>query len=470
MKIALTCSIKPDNVHDDDKYAELDSKETIQDLADAISANGNDVEIVNVLNIGEKEIKNKLINFDLIFNVAEGLEGENREAVIPKICEEINKPFTAAGSETAIVTLNKARTKEVFVENGIPTPKSHIFVVGDEKLNISFPVIIKPLLEGSSKGIFNENLVHNENDLRRVVKKIINKYKEPVLVEEFLEGREFTVGVIGYKNPVILPIVEVRFDFLPEGLNKMDSYEAKWIYDNPEFVEKNPDKDPLKCPADIPIELGEKIRKIVLKAYKALDCRDWSRMDIRLDSKGEPNILEVNALPGFMKDPKENSRLPKAAYAAGWSYEKLIGEVLKSAIERYELDNKIEKTIFVVFINDKEEILALKRNSNKSYYPGKWDVISGKIKDNESPEECAKREILEEIKVDNFDIIKRFEPHIYEEDGKKWEVYPFLCMTDDNIIINKEHEDFKWINLNDFFKLDYALPLEKEFIIIFGQQ
>ena len=115
----------------------------------------------------------------------------------------------------------------------------------------------------------------------------------------------------------------------------MDSYEVKWIYDNP-----NSAFDPVVCPAELDAELEKKIRDIALKAFKALDCRDWSRIDIRLDGKGEPNILEVNALPGFMKDPKENSRLPKAAYAAGWSYERLIGEVISSAVERLGLKNK----------------------------------------------------------------------------------------------------------------------------------
>ena len=156
------------------------------------------------------------------------------------------------------------------------------------------------------------------------------------IIEEFIDGREFTVSVIGNDDPVVLPIVEICFGHLPEGLYPMDSYEAKWTYDNPEYNEKNK-IDPVVCPAEIDDELRNKIRKVVLDAYHALDCKDWSRVDIRLDSKGAPQVLEVNALPGFMKDPKVNSRLPKAAYAAGWSYEKLIGEVLGAAIKRWKL-------------------------------------------------------------------------------------------------------------------------------------
>ena len=341
MRIALTCSIKPDNISEKnkDKYAEFDSKETIQDLADTIEANGHSVEIINV-GEGIKEIlENKKENIDLVFNVAEGLNGEEREALVPKICEELKIPFTAAGSETAIITLNKAKTKEVLIKNDIPTPKFQIFKDENEKLdNLEFPLLVKPLLEGSSKGIFNENLVNNKNDLKKVMKKVIKNYNQPALVEEFLNGREFTVSVIGYENPIVLPIVEIRFEHLPKGIYPMDSYEAKWIYDNPEFVEKNPDKDPLKCPAEIDKKLEKRIKETAIKTFKVLDCKDWARIDIRLDKDGVPNILEVNALPGFMKDPKENSRLPKAAYAAGWSYEKLIGEVLRSAIKRWKID------------------------------------------------------------------------------------------------------------------------------------
>jgi len=336
MNIALTCSIKPDGLSDKDKYAEFDSKETINDLAKAIEANGHSVTIINVdENIFETLRKNKN-KIDIVFNVAEGLAGEFRESIVQVCCEILGIPYHGPSPLTAAITLNKAKTKEILIANNIPTPKFQVFYNIDEELNknIHFPLLIKPVLEGSSKGIFNENLVSNEAELKKIVSKIIKNYNQPVIVEEFLNGREFTVSVIGYENPIVLPIVEVKFDHLPKDIHPMDSYESKWIYDNPDFIEKNPDKDPLKCPAEITKELEEKIKKTAIKTFKVLDCKDWSRIDIRLDKNNVPNVLEVNALPGFMKDPKENSRLPKAAYAAGWSYEKLIGEVLNSAIRR----------------------------------------------------------------------------------------------------------------------------------------
>lgn len=336
MRIALTCSIKPEDIAewDKEKYAEFDSRETINDLAEAISANGHSVDIIDVNEDINGILISKRDNIDLVFNVAEGLMGYDREALVPRICEELGIPFTAAGSSTLITTLDKAKTKEVLEKNGIATPRFQVFENGGERLNgLSFPLLVKPLLEGSSKGLFNENLVNDESSLRKIIKKIIRNYKQAAIVEEFLDGREFTVSVIGYKRPIVLPIVEIKFDHLPENIHPMDSYEVKWIYDNPKSR-----IDPLVCPAGIDRELENKIKETVLKTFKVLDCKDWARIDVRLDKKGIPNILEVNALPGFMKDPKENSRLPRAAYAEGWSYERLIGEVLKSAIERWGIE------------------------------------------------------------------------------------------------------------------------------------
>jgi 8-oxo-dGTP diphosphatase len=122
----------------------------------------------------------------------------------------------------------------------------------------------------------------------------------------------------------------------------------------------------------------------------------------------------------------------------------------------------MEKTIFAVFINNNKEILALKRGPHKEWYSDRWDVISGKIK-NETPEECLKREVLEEIGISNFEIIKKAKPHIYEESGKQWFVYPFLCkIKEGSIVLNDEHQEHKWIELQELLKLNYALPLKTE--------
>ncbi|HLC96937.1 MAG TPA: ATP-grasp domain-containing protein [Candidatus Nanoarchaeia archaeon] len=268
----------------------------------------------------------------MVFNVAEGLEGFDREALVPKICEELDIPFTASGSITLINTLDKAKTKEILQEHGIPTPRFQVFETRDEDLlDLEFPLLVKPLLEGSSKGVFNKNLVNNEEDLKKMIKETIQKYTQPAIVEEFLDGREFTVAIMGYKDPIVLPIIEITFDHLPEDIHPMDSYEAKWIYDDPKKG-----VDPLVCPAKLEKGLENNIKSTALDAYEALDCKDWARIDIRLDQNSVPNVLEINALPGFMKDPKENSRLPRAAYAVGWTYQELIEKVIDSAVKRWD--------------------------------------------------------------------------------------------------------------------------------------
>jgi D-alanine-D-alanine ligase len=237
-----------------------------------------------------------------------------------------SKPLTQA------ICLNKAKTKEILAFHKIPTPKFQLFEIGDEKLkkNLKFPLIVKPNCEGSSKGIFQNSVVKDENGLRKKIKKVIKNLNQPALVEEFLEGREFTVSLIG-NNPVeVLPIVELNFSVLPKNFYPMDSYEVKWIIDNP----KNKIQT-VVCPAKIEKKLEKKIKEICLKTKKVLGILDWCRIDLRLDKKGIPNVLEVNQIPGIIPDPKENSRFPLAARAAGYSYEQMLERLIKTALKRY---------------------------------------------------------------------------------------------------------------------------------------
>jgi D-alanine-D-alanine ligase len=192
---------------------------------------------------------------------------------------------------------------------------------------------VKPLHEGSSKGIYNANVVHDGVALRREAHAILEAYHEPVLVEEFLPGREFTVALLGNgEGTRVLPIVEMLFDALPQGMNPIYSYEAKWIWDRAE--------SPLKifqCPANVDPGLRHEIETICKTAFQVLNCRDWARIDVRLDAHGRPNILEINPLPGILPKVEDNSCFPKAARAAGLSYNTLIHTVLDIALERCSL-------------------------------------------------------------------------------------------------------------------------------------
>jgi len=162
---------------------------------------------------------------------------------------------------------------------------------------------------------------------------LLGQYDEPALVEEFLPGREFTVAIIGNNGEArALPIVEILFDSLPEGVNPIYSYEAKWIWDQ--------SSNPLKifeCPARLSPELQADIESACLRAYSVLRCRDWCRIDVRLDATGRPHIIELNPLPGILPKPEDNSCFPKAARAAGMSYNQLINTVLDIACKRYRL-------------------------------------------------------------------------------------------------------------------------------------
>ena len=313
-----------------DRYAEWDTFETIDAVRSSL-AEFHDVTLVEA----DTQVFAKLLDQrpDIVFNIAEGLHGIAREAQIPAILEMLQIPYTGSDPLTLATCLDKSRAKEILSYYNIPTPSFAVIRKRDEFGSIRFPAIVKPLHEGSSKGIFNSSLVANQFELARQVSHVLDNYEEPALVEEYLPGREFTVAVLGNGSDArILPVIEIRFDSLPSGVNPIYSYEAKWIWDRSD----NP-LDIFDCPARISDTLRAEIEGVCLRAYNVLRCRDWSRIDIRLDADGRANIIEINPLPGILPDPRDNSCFPKAARATGMSYARMIQSVLDSAILRYRL-------------------------------------------------------------------------------------------------------------------------------------
>ncbi len=316
-----------------DTYAEWDSKETILAVKTALEQNHN----VKLIEANEEAYGNICeVKPDIVFNIAEGWRGPSREAQIPALLEMLGIPYTGSDPLTLALCLDKSRAKEILSYHKIPTPK--FSVIEDESqiknLDFGFPLIVKPLYEGSSKGIYDASVVKNDDDLEKQIKKVLAEYNQPALVEEFLSGREFTVAMLGNDGDLkTLPIVEICFHSLPAGVNPIYSYEAKWIWDTIE----NP-IDVHECPAKIVPELEQKIEKICLDTYRILKCRDWCRIDIRLDENGEPHVLELNPLPGILPNPEEHSCFPQAARAAGLDYSTLINSVLNAAIKRYGLN------------------------------------------------------------------------------------------------------------------------------------
>lgn len=336
-KIAIVFNLKrtPEKDKPVDYYAEFDDINVPLAIKGVLQKVTPHVDLLEADDTLYDRLKNG--NYSFVFNQAEGLKGESRESHVPAMLEMLGIPYTGSGPCTQAITLDKRRKKEVLGYYGIPTPKFQLFVTGNEKFNseLAFPLFVKPNAEGSSKGIKNNAICKNQKELRERVKELIKIYSEPILVEEYLPGREFTVSIIGNDNPKVLPIVEITFDYLPKDVNRVDSFEVKWYWDSP----SNP-IDPVVCPAKISKELEEQIKKVVVDAYKVLGVVDMARIDVRLDANGVPNIIDVNAIPGLMPDPKENSRFPKACYAAGMTYEDIITSILFTAMKRYGMAEK----------------------------------------------------------------------------------------------------------------------------------
>jgi len=315
-----------------DTYAEWDTQETI----DAVRAALEQRHRVSLVEANEEAFQRfREIRPDIVFNVAEGFRGASREAQIPAMLEMLGIPYTGSDPITLGICLDKSRAKEILSFHGIPTPLFHVVSSLQDlrESNYSYPSIVKPLHEGSSKGIFNNSIVKDFVSLRAEVEKIVCEYDQPALIEQFLSGREFTVALLGSHPDVrTLPVVEIRFDSLPPGVNPIYSYEAKWIWDQLDHP-----IDVHECPARISSDLQKKIDTVCLEAFRLLGCRDWCRIDVRLDERGEPHILELNPLPGILPNPEEHSCFPQAARVAGIEYNAMINAVLNSAIQRYGL-------------------------------------------------------------------------------------------------------------------------------------
>jgi len=319
----------------DDLYAEWDDPDTIQAVADAL-AEQYQVSLINAdLDAFEKL---RALRPDLVFNMSEGLFGASREAQIPALLEMLQLPYTGSDPLTLGLCLDKYRTKEILSYHGIATPAFALIEQATQlPAGLKYPLLVKPPLEGSSKGITDSSLVRNTAELERELERIRVNYAQPALVEEFLSGREFTVALLGNGADLrVLPIVEIDFSTLPSGANPIYSYEAKWLWDTEDA--------PLQifhCPARLEPLLQRSIETLCRRAFLHLGCRDWCRIDVRLDSSGLPQIIEVNPLPGVLPRPEQNSCFPKAARAAGLSYQEMICNVAAAACKRLGL---VEKT------------------------------------------------------------------------------------------------------------------------------
>jgi D-alanine-D-alanine ligase len=328
MRIALVLNTR----HTETEFeVEYDPPHTIELIKHGIEATGHEYVFVEVdQNFAENIKKEKP---DLVFNRAEGLRGNSRESHVPAILEMLEIPYVGSNVLTTAICLNKAWTKKILLYHDISTPKFYVCRTFQDADRISkgFPYILKPNEEGSSIGITEENLVTDKTQLNIRLKQMLKEYQQAILVEQFIEGREFSTGILGQVNmdPEILAILEIDFSKFPE-VSGVFGQRAKTVLDS---------LDHYICPAKISRELKGVLEQLSVDIWYALDTKDFARIDFRMDNKGDLFFLEINPLPGMDFDTQENdlSFYPYMAMKTGYTYDELVRRLLESACNRYSL-------------------------------------------------------------------------------------------------------------------------------------
>lgn len=266
---------------------------------------------------------------DVIFNLCESVDNNAiHEMHIAGIYELLGIQYTGSPALTLGTALNKVRVKEILLSHGISTPRFQIMKSASRLIlneNLSYPLIVKPSREDASIGITNDSVVYTQSELRKRVRYIVEQYDQPALVEEYIDGRELNVAVLGNLKPEVLPISEIDMSTLPKDYPRIITYNAKWLkgteeYENTKGV----------CPADLPPELEREIKGLALQAYQLIGCRDYARIDVRLSKDQRPYVLEVNPNP----DISDDAGFARSARAAGLTFEQFVGKVVESALER----------------------------------------------------------------------------------------------------------------------------------------
>lgn len=299
-------------------------------MGQRIASQGYEVKSLNV-NDNLDVLLNALQEYkpDVVFNFVEIFHGQPKlEMNVAGLFDLYGVPYTGAPPIALATCQNKLLAKKILIANGIQTPAFEIFPVVRTlkvKHNLNYPLIVKPLFEDASVGIENASVVHDMKSLRKRIKHVHTEFKQPALVEEFIEGRELNVSVLGDKETAVLPISEIDFSTMPDHLENIVSYQAKWDSLHEAYHKTIP-----ICPAKLPKKLLAKIEKIALKAFSVLHLRDYARVDMRLRADGEVFVLEANPNP----DLSEGAGFMRSAEAAGYPYEKALDKLIQLALER----------------------------------------------------------------------------------------------------------------------------------------
>ncbi len=322
MTIGLTYDLKSTylkNGFTKEEVAEFDSEDTIVGFENALGELGFTTErIGNIVELTEALVAGK--RWNLVFNIAEGVYGIGREAQVPAILDAYKIPYVFSDPLVLSLTLHKGMTKHIIRDRGIPTaPFAVVETPNDiEKISLAYPLFIKPVAEGTGKGITGKSLVRTVQEFHDNTTELLEKFGQPVLVEEFLPGREFTVGIVGTGSDAhTVGIMEITIT--DQSAETIYSLFVKENYHNRvEYTVPEP-------------EVAQRCYKVALDAWNALGCRDGGRVDLRMDKHGVPNFIEVNPLAGLNL---VYSDLPILAYKAGYTYTQLIKEIMESAAKR----------------------------------------------------------------------------------------------------------------------------------------
>ena len=330
MRVGLSYDLKDsivlENTAPDDALEEYDSATTIDYIRHAIEGLGHSTVKLG----GGPEFMRNILNekVDIVFNIAEGRGNyRSREAQVPSILEMLNIPYVGSDPECLAVCLDKHLTKKLVRLAGIPTPEWRL-IANEKELkettwkDFPFPAIVKPVYEGSSKGIHPNSLVDSVKEAVKTIAEMLEIYRQPVMVEQFIDGDEVTVGMLGNYPAKILGMMRI----LPRKHSNRFVYTVEVKRDWKNLVD-------YECPAQLKEATLKKIATYSLKAFEMLGCRDFSRIDFRVSADGIPYMLEINPLPGL----GDYSDLIIMAVKLGWKHEALIASVFNAALERYPL-------------------------------------------------------------------------------------------------------------------------------------
>jgi D-alanine-D-alanine ligase len=359
MRIAILANLKKNAPRWEgmpkDRWDDLDSPITVESITAALEKGGHEARYVAASIYPPNNMIEELRAYkpDLCFNIAEGHFGDGRESHVPAILEMLQIPYTGSRVTALAVALDKPLTKRILLFHGLPTPEFQVFERADEPLDsdlvdssgeLLFPMFVKPSREGTSMGASMDSIVSNVAQLRQQVAKQLALYKQPILVEHYIHGREITVGLIGNLEPTSArKLTERTSAELPSSLTFLPALEVDFeahgvggVYSS--YLKTGIEVEDFKylCPAPLEADMVRELQRLAASIFRVLDCKDVSRVDFRLDANNgnKPYLLEINPLPGLYPG---FSDLTLQAYAAGWSYERLINTIVDVAAARHGL-------------------------------------------------------------------------------------------------------------------------------------